>query len=460
VQYALSQANNSGDTIRVGYKYTPVVYVETVAVTKSVTLEGGWSVVGFPHGLLWERPSPCQPSLTTLDAIGCGRVISITNGVAVTLDCFTITGGDATGLGGGPLPQNYDVGGGIYSRQANLTVANCVISDNVASTSGVAWGGGIGAYGGSVTLQNSVLANNVASSGSSGYGGGISANNNATLVADGVEIYSNTATFGGGVHVQDSSGAILMGIQVYSNTAGMGGGLYFTTSPSATLASSQIYSNTADYGGGVCLNSSNDATLIGNWVHGNEAWGLGGGLWVSSSDNANLVNNMIVENRLTSGADAAGVFLHHTMTAYFRHTTLARNGGGGGQGVFLSSGATAWMTNTIVASHTVGIYADNGCTVTLEATLWGDGAWANGTRKGGSGIINDGEIIVIGNPAFVDPDSGDYHIGPGSDAIDAGLAAGVTTDVDGDMRPIGPRFDIGADEAWRWVFLPLVLRNY
>ena len=36
----------------------------------------------------------------------------------------------------------------------------------------------------------------------------------------------------------------------------------------------------------------------------------------------------------------------------------------------------------------------------------------------------------------------------------------VETDEDGDRRPIGLLPDIGADEAWRWIFLPLVLRSY
>jgi hypothetical protein len=46
----------------------------------------------------------------------------------------------------------------------------------------------------------------------------------------------------------------------------------------------------------------------------------------------------------------------------------------------------------------------------------------------------------------VDPDSGDYHIGPGSAAIDAGVDAGVTTDIDGEARPFGAGYDLGADE--------------
>jgi hypothetical protein len=51
-----------------------------------------------------------------------------------------------------------------------------------------------------------------------------------------------------------------------------------------------------------------------------------------------------------------------------------------------------------------------------------------------------------------------YHIGPGSAAIDRGMDAGVMTDIDGDPRPIGSLPDIGADEARRWVYLPLLLR--
>jgi hypothetical protein len=35
--------------------------------------------------------------------------------------------------------------------------------------------------------------------------------------------------------------------------------------------------------------------------------------------------------------------------------------------------------NTILAGHTVGIYVGSGSTVSLEATLWGSGVWANDT---------------------------------------------------------------------------------
>lgn len=46
----------------------------------------------------------------------------------------------------------------------------------------------------------------------------------------------------------------------------------------------------------------------------------------------------------------------------------------------------------------------------------------------------------------MDPDAGDYHITEGSAARDAGVNAGVTTDIDGQARPQGAGYDIGADE--------------
>jgi hypothetical protein len=80
--------------------------------------------------------------------------------------------------------------------------------------------------------------------------------------------------------------------------------------------------------------------------------------------------------------------------------------------------------------------------------LW----YGNTANTGGAGaatVMNP----IIGNPAFA-PDG--YHLTSRSAAIDAGVDASITTDVDGDPRPIG-RPDLGADEWGTKVFLPLTL---
>lgn len=80
------------------------------------------------------------------------------------------------------------------------------------------------------------------------------------------------------------------------------------------------------------------------------------------------------------------------------------------------------------------------------------------------GAVSAGTVSVRADPAFVDPDAGDYHIGPGSAATNTGVDAGVNDDIDGGPRPDGCFFDIGADELitgrpCHRTYLPLVLRN-
>lgn len=50
------------------------------------------------------------------------------------------------------------------------------------------------------------------------------------------------------------------------------------------------------------------------------------------------------------------------------------------------------------------------------------------------------------DPLFVDEAANDYHLGPDSPARDK-VDAGPTLDFEGDPRPSGVRFDIGADET-------------
>jgi len=108
VQYALTQAGH-GDTIQVANQSGPAIYTGTLYINESVTLQGGWNVSYYPGGgeiYVWGRPPHCEAYRTVLDAQGAGRVISITGSITPTIDCFTITGGDAAGLGGDPGSLN------------------------------------------------------------------------------------------------------------------------------------------------------------------------------------------------------------------------------------------------------------------------------------------------------------------------------------------------------------------
>jgi parallel beta-helix repeat protein len=370
---------------------------------------------------------------------------------------------DAELTGNYVFSNTANSGGGINvdsSDNAQLT-GNRVFSN----TTRLSDGGGIQLYKSNyATLTDNQIYSNTAVT----YGGGVSLDSSPTATLASNIIMSNTVLTGtgrgGGIYLTGSPAAALTGNQVSYNTAAQnGGGLFIISSNSVALTGNQVLNNAAYVnGGGIFLWSSSTARLAGNRIYRNRVIGNGdgGGIFLLNSVNSTLVNNMVLENRLQGSVGAgAGIMANNNTRAHLLHTTLAGNSGGSGYAVRASTGTTLWMTNTIIASHTVGVSANSGNTITLNSTLWGSGVWANLTNWSGPGSITSTQNYT-GNPAFVNPPGGEYHLGPGSAAIDAGVCTQITTDIDGDTRPIGPGCDIGADEWYFQVYLPLVLRSY
>lgn len=416
LQTALSIATD-GDTLYIAQGTYTGSGGAVITLTKSITLYGGWngSTTSPPV-----RDPDAHP--TTIDGEGARRGVYIAGNITPTLHGLRITRGDAAGLGGYVYYGTYDAGGGVYVITATVTLANNDIFSNTAP------------YGAGVFLGNSL----------------------GTL--DHNTILSNTATHAGGGLFAYEGAPTLIGNAIISNTApNIGGGLYLFSTAPRLLYNTIADNSTNVFGGGVTV-ASCSPIFTGNLVIGNKAKEGGGiKLWYSHSS---LTNNVIADNRAT--ISGSGLWIGGSKPSLL-HTTLARNTGGDGSGVLVTVAGTThsnvFMTNTILVSHTVGISVTAGSTATLEGTLWGSGAWANGADWGGAGTINHTNDHS-GDPAFVSPDAGDYHIGPTSAARDAGAGAGVTTDIDGDPRPLGSAPDIGADEFAIKVYLPLVLRNY
>ncbi len=164
-----------------------------------------------------------------------------------------------------------------------------------------------------------------------------------------------------------------------------------------------------------------------------------------------LTNTVIADNQAVS--TGSGLYIQN-FSAHLLHTTIARNRGGDGSGIHVASPdsfphlpSTVALTNTILVSHTVGITVATGSAATLEATLWGSGSWANGTDWGGAGSITTGTINIRDDPVFAAPEAGNYHLRLGSAALDKGVNAGITTDIEGESRPFGAGYDLGADEG-------------
>lgn len=377
---------------------------QVVYISKTVTIQGGYTTT-------WTAPDPVAYP-TILDARGRGRVIFITGHISPRIEGLHLTGGDASGLGGSAYGD--DGGGGLYVIYGSAVISGNWIYSNTADR-----GGGVWLQDGDFTFQANTVRANVAGWSA----GGMLLYRSPATVAEN-DVVSNAATYAGGImlHLSD-----------------------------ATVRSNMILSNTAtnSEGGGLTVVSS-QAIVDGNIVRANRVDEAGGGIFISGSD-ALLTNNVIADNRanrLGSGVHVQGASPH------LIHNTIARNGGWGG-GLFATTSyhgdvfSHVRLTNTIICSHTEGVIASAGNTITLQSTLW----YSNPTPWIGPGAITHNSDYT-GAPAFA---ADGYHLTLGSPARNRGVAVGVTVDVDGEPRPMGSGYDLGADEAFYETLLPLVL---
>jgi len=151
-----------------------------------------------------------------------------------------------------------------------------------------------------------------------------------------------------------------------------------------------------------------------------------------------LRNNVITGNR--ASFSGSGIYICGSAPELY-HNTIAQNAWeSDATGIYVAEASSTEraqpkLWNTIIVSQTVGIYAKGDVVqniVNANGTLWyGNTANTDGT---GTFFLNDEHT---GDPLFVNPDGGDYHINPGSAAIDNGVATNTTTDIDGE-----PRFSI------------------
>ena len=407
------------------------------------------------------------------------RVLHIHVGAVVQMSDVKITGGrtanGGSGSYGGGTGGSGENGGGIYIASGTaVTLTNITVVNNTTGS------GGAGGDGANCSDGNSA---NDGVGGLGGSGGGIY--NGGTLALNRSTVISNTTGRGGtggasGPSIKGGRGGVggpgsgiynagtlaLANSAVVNNTTAKGGngrdggdggsggpgGIY--NGGTLTGNASVIQDNIAGDGGDGSTNNLGGTMIIGQGGQG----GSGSGIYNSETL---MLNNSIIANN-TSGrrgndilvgdwGGGSGSALYNTgPSLHLIHASVTRNIGGDGNGIYVTGGSTVVMTNTILVSHTTGIQINSGSTAKLESTLWGSGAWANGSDWGGAGTIITGTHNYWGDPAFVNPASGDYHIGATSTAIDKGGNVGVDTDIDNQPRP-NPGTglpDLGADEYW------------
>ena len=364
---------------------------QTVYLAKSLTVRGGYSTAN------WTTPDPvANPSI--VNAGGLGRVFFITGTVSPVIEGLRITGGDAKGLHGGS-PDGEDVGGGIYIVSTGAIITNNHIYGNVADD-----GGGVASGESNVTLFGNSIYSNTAGLRIGGNGGGLSIYHGDVKIQNN-RIFSNYAIYspsadrggsGAGLDLYETP-ATITGNWIWGNNAdGDGGGISLTSSP-ATVSGNTIHSNWGYGGAGINLTAS-AAILSRNIITGNEAYEDGGGVRLDGGSDAVFTNTVVADNVSNTGdyyAGGSGLTILNSAPRFW-HTTIARNTGGGGVGVALgtySAPATAFMTNTIIAGHSVGISAATGTSASLIHVLWN----GNTANTGGAGLV-DVSTAYTGDP--------------------------------------------------------------
>jgi len=359
-------------------------------------------------GGLWDR----NGSLHLFDSTFEGN----TNGGASTYSPNTVISGNTF---------RANTGYGLYISGWSYPVANITVTANLVENNT-----GIGMLVGNRAVNMLVEDNDFTGNAGGLKLGAVSDTGAATTVRVLNNRFQNNSITGdgGGAHL---TGAIdVIGNRFTGNTAtGKGGGIYQMEYCSDPYSSYSCHDNAS-------------AVTADNVFRGNAA-ALGGGLYSIPKYSANLriaYRNLVFRENTATTSGSALYFYRYTSTPVtFQHLTVANNTGGDGTMIYHMMGKAIY-TNTILADGVIGIKRQND-TVTLDHVLRHN--VITPTLNANTWGLTD-RAPLTGAPAFA---ADGYHLTASSAAIDAGAATQVTTDIDGQPRPLGNGPDVGADES-------------
>lgn len=502
-----------GDTVFLGSGTYTGTGAAVITVTRSISIYCGWNGTTATPVVRNARTY-----VSVIDGENQRRGIFLNVPGSVAVDGCTIVRGNASNT----IPYKCN-GGGIYSSATMPVLTNNIISGCVASDSPATRGYGGGIYlamaGPGTWVGPNRLQGNVAARQNRGNGGGIALESSPGIVIDQNSIISNTASltlglgYGGGLYMARCDDARLAGnllqgnvaqagtatdygargggAEIYAsdrvtvldntfdgNTAsvpsnGGGGGLQLWNAHAASIRHNTFEHNVgcgtagegAGRGGGLRLYGSRGVVIDANHFVANRAshstFGLGGALYLSRNTSFALTNNILALNHASyeGGAIAFETGPTEMVTGTLSHNTFVANNLGSGNGRIALHVNEPYVTlngsNNLFSGHSYAVYGQDASTVILTRTLFFGNSVAD---VGGTNVTSLSPIS--GKDPLLDTS---YHLKAGSPAINAGVPAGVTGDIDDDIRPMGGGFDIGADEFYqftefRQLSLPLVVR--
>ncbi len=254
-----------------------VIFTSLFNTPQTITLTSG--AITFTDAARTTITGP-GASLLSISGNNASQVFIVNANKSAALLGLTVTGGQG-------------VDGGGLDNSGTLSMLNCTVNNNVATSTG----GGL-ANGGTLTMLNCTISGNT----SSGTGGGLVATGHTYLTNCAVS--GNYAATGGGGLAASGAGFrfSLTDCTVSGNTTnGAGGGLYDNNGQD-TLTNCTVSGNTAATSGGG-LRTGFAATLTNCTVSGNTATTAGGGL--DNGGDLHIGNTIVAGNNLpnSSGPD-------------------------------------------------------------------------------------------------------------------------------------------------------------
>jgi parallel beta helix pectate lyase-like protein len=218
------------------------------------------------------------------------------------------------------------------------------------------------------------------------------------------------------------------GIQINADPALPGDGII----TGALVEKNTVFRNGVGGGAAINLASVRSSTFRNNLLYGNHASGIAG--WDDGDGSQwGTRNNQFFNNTIVQASDG-------------RFAVSLQNGSSGNvlkNNIMFHPGPRG--TYDIDASSRSGLVSDYNIVANVFAV---DDTWITFSKWKSFGYDSHSLMVTSTSGMFVNESSGDYHLAPGSRAINRGTTvSSVTTDLEGTKRPKGSRYDIGSDEA-------------
>lgn len=417
-------------------------------------------LLGGYDATTWLRDISANPTVLDASVAASGAsshvAVRFSNVRDAVLDGFTVTGANSTGT-------TVSGGAGIAcsSSSTGVAIRNCIITGNFSNSNG---SGGIDVTSSNLRITDCIVAGNF----TLGEAGGIEIGFSSRPLIERCLISGNSSQIGGAITIRGStSSPRFVNCVISGNSAGnTNGGALLINGGTATIINSTIANNDAASGGGVartagtvyCINSA----FSGNRNYAISDLGTGTGFYL--------------ENCLFAGNPEGDIYRYNSgvPTVYTGAAAIS-------SGIVGSTGIVdgdPLFTETTGAWSAVTPDAGAGLLTLTDASASFD---PNGLRHGLVALSTDGTIqapilantstsIVISDDYLANAVVGgtyrivDYHLEPGSAAIDMGVDTSapedgaVTVDFDGVARGFdgdgegavtadGSDYDIGAYES-------------